>query len=45
MSSPPLPKGFTMRTQAGSTFLEIDLSHFDDGGIRQFAEAARHPRR
>lgn len=33
-----LPKGFTLRTQAGSTFLEIDLSHFSHDGIRSIAE-------
>jgi hypothetical protein len=34
-----LPKGFTLRSQGGSTFLEIDLSHYDYEGIRQFAQA------
>lgn len=40
MTSPArLPSGFTLRTQGGSTYLEIDLSHFDPAAIREFASS------
>jgi hypothetical protein len=34
-----LPKGFSLRLQGGSTFLEIDLSHFDGQGVHDIANA------
>ena len=37
--STALPSGFSLRSQGGSTFLEIDLSHYDFEGIREFAQA------
>ena len=32
-----LPPGFTIRTGGGSTFLEVDLSHFDLEAVREMA--------
>lgn len=39
MTHTALPKGFFLRSQGGSTFLEIDLSHLDDGEVFKFARA------
>lgn len=44
MTQPPLPSGFTLRTGGGSTFLEIDVSHFDYEGVLNLANGIAQAR-